>query len=347
MGRYSYNTDDKSHKHIFDEYYNICLDISLYDSYEPKYITILNIQNSEYNNIDKLPPKLEELYCNGNNLETLPYLPATLKRLWCHNNILCTLPCLPDLLKSIRCYNNILYELPDLPKSIEKLDCSNNIILRKIPKLPNGLLKLKCDNCDLSTLPPIPETLYDLKCSNNPKLKSIPWLPKKIKCLHCHNCGLLYLPYLPRELQAYYHNNHHKKLSDKYMNKLSKKEPASLKIQLTIHNNPIIENWYPLMYCYDYHNMGRIECKYRRILEGYIYKYIREVKFIRPKYIDELKHWNGYMKNIYDYYHHKRKVEKIFVKKIENWYLECKYNPEYKYCRYRLKKEHKELYNEN
>ena len=32
------------------------------------------------------------------------------------------------------------------------------------------------------------------------------------------------------------------------------------------------------------------------------------------------------------------------VQKIEEWFLECKYNPKYLYCQKRLKNEYNELY---
>jgi len=32
------------------------------------------------------------------------------------------------------------------------------------------------------------------------------------------------------------------------------------------------------------------------------------------------------------------------VSKIENWFLECKFNPKYKYCQNRLKREYEEIY---
>jgi len=35
---------------------------------------------------------------------------------------------------------------------------------------------------------------------------------------------------------------------------------------------------------------------------------------------------------------------RIFANKIGNWYLECKYNPEYKACKKRLKLEFDEMY---
>lgn len=43
------------------------------------------------------------------------------------------------------------------------------------------------------------------------------------------------------------------------------------------------------------------------------------------------------------------KITKIIYRKIANkigeWFLDCKYNPKYKYCRDRLATEHRELYN--
>lgn len=343
MGRYSYNTDDESHKHKFDEYYNFYDLIPFYDSCSVQYVTVLNIQNGCANCIDRLPPKLEELYCNGSDIQVLPDLPDTLKRLWCHDNKLTKLPKLPDSLKSLRCSYNKLSWLPNLPKSLEKLDCSGNYLLTKLPKLPDGLLKLNCKLCDLFELPSIPDTLYDLKCNANRNLKSIPWLPKNIKCLHCHNCSLQDLPYVPYELQIYYHNHHNTKWgSCNNQLYLARKEPNSLKIKFAIHENPVVNNWYPLRYNYTNYDKGRLS--YKRIFYNMMGTF--QNVMIRPKYVDELKHWNGYMKDVYDYYDHKLKTEKLFVAKIEKWFIDCKYNPEYKYCRDRLAKEYKELYDD-
>jgi len=38
-------------------------------------------------------------------------------------------------------------------------------------------------------------------------------------------------------------------------------------------------------------------------------------------------------------------MKRIFSNKIGNWFLECKYNPKYLYCRKRLMKEYDEFYN--
>ena len=37
------------------------------------------------------------------------------------------------------------------------------------------------------------------------------------------------------------------------------------------------------------------------------------------------------------------RARKICCRKIENWFLKCKYNPKYKYCRDRLEKEYHNL----
>ena len=33
------------------------------------------------------------------------------------------------------------------------------------------------------------------------------------------------------------------------------------------------------------------------------------------------------------YFEWKSNHEKIYINKLEDWFLECKYNPKYKYCR--------------
>ena len=45
------------------------------------------------------------------------------------------------------------------------------------------------------------------------------------------------------------------------------------------------------------------------------------------------------------YFEYQKKTKKIFINKISNWFLDCKYNPKYLYCRQKLMKEYDELYN--
>lgn len=39
--------------------------------------------------------------------------------------------------------------------------------------------------------------------------------------------------------------------------------------------------------------------------------------------------------------------QKEYVKKIENWFLECKYNPKYTYCRRKVMEDYKVSYGRN
>ena len=51
---------------------------------------------------------------------------------------------------------------------------------------------------------------------------------------------------------------------------------------------------------------------------------------------------NNFNGNIEDYFKWKTKCYKIYADKISWWFLECKYNPKYKYCRDRLENEYEE-----
>ena len=57
-------------------------------------------------------------------------------------------------------------------------------------------------------------------------------------------------------------------------------------------------------------------------------------------------HINKYFNGDRDlYYEDQNKIKIKFVNKIENWFLDCKYNPKYLYCKKRLMKEYEEFYN--
>ena len=61
-----------------------------------------------------------------------------------------------------------------------------------------------------------------------------------------------------------------------------------------------------------------------------------------PIYIHIENYFNSDRNKYFKYYEH---MKRIFSNKIGNWFLECKYNPKYLYCRKRLMKEYDELYN--
>ena len=53
-------------------------------------------------------------------------------------------------------------------------------------------------------------------------------------------------------------------------------------------------------------------------------------------------HFNGNEKKYIEY---DKNMKRQFANKLGDWYLDCKYNPKYLYCRKRLMKEYEELYN--
>ena len=161
-------------------------------------ISILDISSK---NIKYLPDltkfkNLEELYCNNNQLTTLPTLPPNLKKVFCYNNKLTLLPNLPPNLKKVFCSNNQLTLLPTLPQNLEELYCSNNQ-LNSLPTLPQNLAELYCSNNQLTLLPTLPPNLAELYCYNNPiyeivKGGSLIKIKKNIQllnsCRHLYYC---------------------------------------------------------------------------------------------------------------------------------------------------------------
>ena len=99
-------------------------------------VTELDLSNQGLTELPKdihLYKNLEELYCDDNQITTLPEnLPASLKELYCSNNRITALPeNLPDSLEILDCNNNQITALPEnWPASLEILDCGNNPITK-------------------------------------------------------------------------------------------------------------------------------------------------------------------------------------------------------------------------
>ena len=71
---------------------------------------------------------LKELYCEKNQLTSLPALPAALTYLSCWGNQLTSLPELPNTLEALECSANQLTSLPALPTTLTVLSCSDNLL---------------------------------------------------------------------------------------------------------------------------------------------------------------------------------------------------------------------------
>ena len=87
--------------------------------------------------------RISSLYCDNNQLTTLPVLPQSLTELDCGNNQLTTLPDLPQSLTVLWCGKNQLTALPDLPQRLTALSCPSNL-LTALPDLPQSLTELNC-----------------------------------------------------------------------------------------------------------------------------------------------------------------------------------------------------------
>ena len=199
-------------------------------------------------------------------------------------------------------------------KEILKLDNYDDIIyincynsLYNLPSLPNSLQILYCAYNNLFSLPKLPNSLIHLNCSAN-NLSSLPELPNSLINLYCSHNKLPSLPKLPNSLETL----------DCCTNEMCvlPELPNSLMDLWCHHNNlsslPELPNSLKSLY---YNN--------------------------NPIYIHIQKYFDGDT-NIYNEYQNKIKI--IFSNKIGNWYLDCKYNPKYLYCRKRLMKEYEELY---
>jgi hypothetical protein len=190
---------------------------------------------------------------------------------------------------------------------ISEINCSNNN-LTFLPKLPVYLVTLYCSNNNLSLLPKLPPFLECLECSNN-KLTSLPALPKTLMRLYTADNTLSELPVIPLKLRILHCSN----------NKLSKLPhiPGKVSTLNCINNNitdlpDMPENIYYLLYI-------------NNPISDFIYTYFK-----------------GHHRLYFDW---KDSYKKKYVSKLSDWFLECKYNPKYKYCRDRINAEYNELIN--
>jgi uncharacterized repeat protein (TIGR01451 family) len=164
----------------------------------PNNLLELECDNNLLATLPSLPLSLKKLYCSANTLTSLPALPGTITKLWCQINSLSSLPALPGSLQELRCYRNNLTSLPTLPSSLVNLECAINS-LSSLPALPASLTNLYCSSNNLSSLPSLPGSLKSLDCSSN-NLSALPSLPGSLSALVCISNILSSLPALPGTL---------------------------------------------------------------------------------------------------------------------------------------------------
>lgn len=215
---------------------------------------------------------------------------------------------LPSSLYQLSCDHNNLSKLPELPEGLNHLHCPYNNITR-LPKLPNSLEVLYCYSNCIEYLESLPDNLISI-CASHNKITKITNFPKLLQYIECQYNKLKYLPELPNEIIGFNANN----------NEL-----------IDIPNN-----------------------------FNAIFKYIKYIQNYRDLWPD--KSWpdksftfqnnpvhtlikykfNG---NIETYINWRLTMHKKYVRRLEDWYLECKYNPEYLICRKRIEKEYNEIFN--
>lgn len=217
----------------------------------------------------------------------------------------------------------------------------NNIVDNLV--LPSSLYQLSCDNNNLSKLPELPEGLGHLYCPNN-NLTKLPKLPNSLEVLYCHDNDIECLESLPDELISIF-------ASDNEITKIIN-FPKSLQ-HIECQNNklkylPELPNGISGFHLND-NELIDIPNNYYTVYDELRRKSNMGINNIGP----EWSLWNNpictlinhnFDNNTENYINWKLKMQKVFVRKIEDWYLECKYNPEYLVCKKRIEKEYNELY---
>lgn len=149
---------------------------------------------------------LNLLYCDINQLVTLPKLPATLEHLSCTKNHITSFPPLPQL-SGFYCSDNLLTSLPDLPSSLDSMTCDNNL-LTTLPPLPAGLREISCSGNHLTTLPYLAPELYYVDAHNNQISLIVPFDSLVFGSLYLNisNNPVSCLPPLPDSIQLTFCN---------------------------------------------------------------------------------------------------------------------------------------------
>ena len=188
---------------------------------------------------------------------------------------------------------------------ISDINCSNNN-LTSLPILPKNLVSLDCSNNNLTSLPKLPRFLESLYCNNN-KLIILPFLPKTLGWLYASDNNLTELPILPLKLRILYCSNN-------ILNKLPV-IPSKVKYLYCINNNLTDLPDMPENLHYIFYSLNPI------------YEFI-DTYFYASKTA---------------YFEWKDSYKKIYANKLSGWFLECKYNPKYKYCRDKVNADYDEL----
>ena len=305
------------------------------------YIKICTFR-SDIDNILKLPTKLQSINIHGRiKLDIPDGLPSNLSSLSITNNLSIKLSYIPiyirylslsktniDInglnirsliyLESFNCNSCQLKSLPKLPNNLLALNCNNNNI-KQLPKLPYGLINLSINQNKINKLPEIlPIRLKLLDVSQN-KISELPRLPYKLKKLLCNYNNLTKLPKLPNTLWSI--SCTHNKITS-----LPKLPDSLLSIECDYNKLTSLPEFPNNIYSIVSISANNI----KNIPKSFPTIGIVSIAFEATPIQNKInKYYNG---NRYHYI----KAQKA-VNVIEQWYLEVRYDPKYKYCQRRVK----------
>lgn len=167
--------------------------------------------------------------------------------------------------------------------------------------------------------------MYNELAENNINYQKIEPLPINLVSFNCSNNNIIELPELPPKLEELECSN----------NKLPKlpKLPHTLKTLICANNE--LTQLPPLP-----PKLEKLHTELNRLKK----------MPVLPPTVEEVNYAENPVHSIIETYFNDDLTEYYIgieiVNMIENWFLECKMNPEYKYCRDRLKKEFEEIYND-
>ena len=186
----------------------------------------------------------------------------------------------------------------------------------------HDIVTIDCSCNNLAELPTLPNSLEHLDCCFN-RLASLPTLPIGLTHLHCYYNLLTVLPTLPNSLE--YLNCSSNELS------VLPKLPDNLEYINCSYNILTVLPTLP-------NNLLRIHCHGNNLQ-------------LLPTFGDSLK-FNYYYNNpVYESIRDKcrgdiniyHRENEIYANKLVRWYLDCRENPVFKFCRDRLNKEYDAL----
>lgn len=299
----------------------------------PNKLIILSCHDNNITELIDLPDSLITIDCNYNDIQSINKLPQNLIKLASSYNKLEKLPNLPNGLKTMEVLYNEFNCLPELPDSLTYLDCSENKNLTELPKLPNRLDKLYCHDCSLNNIPNMPILLKDLDCYKN-NLTKLPKCSKMLEKLNCSDNKLTELPKL-------YENINSLVCFNNQITKLQPDMPIKNLKWINIHDNKIEDLPYTFRNVITCDNKSFRRQNYS--FDGSFVNYNEKI-FAGNPFNEKIKRfskpWDTYrlFTELHDY------LDIVAANAIGEWFLRCKYDPRYKYCRDRLKNEHETLF---